>query len=350
MFVALACADPSGDHKVDPPGSSASVDATADSRPTADDSGPIVDSGPVDSVPIDSDSGPEIVDTGTMRSGDWVDVSAGWYATCGVRGSGEILCWGENDNGLLDVPEGSYRSVAVGYMSACAIDHTGGLVCWGADEERYGISGEFAGLDVQKVVVSWSWEFAILTTSGTLAYSMGHEDLEPVFALIEGDFVDVAADADLVWVIRADGSSMFYGVAAEEYGAPDLSTRQFLRLGGRGFCGILSGSFVYAWNYYGGSLVGNSWGGSYQSCSLGTASMAAIDLDGHVVSLTGMGEYDYGPSDRDVPPPHATFQSLSVGANHACGVTTTGWLKCWGGTSEVGEADPPIDGDRYLWL
>ena len=62
-------------------------------------------------------------------------VSAGWQHTCAVRESGELVCWGSDESGQADAPEGSFRSVSVsgsyqragGY--ACAVRESGEVVC-----------------------------------------------------------------------------------------------------------------------------------------------------------------------------------------------------------------------------
>lgn len=43
-------------------------------------------------------------------AGVFVDVSAGWLRTCGVRADGALLCWGEN---VGEVPEGRFVGVDI---------------------------------------------------------------------------------------------------------------------------------------------------------------------------------------------------------------------------------------------
>ena len=43
-----------------------------------------------------------------------ITLSAGPEATCVVRESGAVVCWGENSDGQTDAPSGSFRSVSVG--------------------------------------------------------------------------------------------------------------------------------------------------------------------------------------------------------------------------------------------
>lgn len=67
--------------------------------------------------------------------GTFARISAGDGATCGVRGSGAIECWGL-DTGpgeALAPPAGTYVDVSMGGSHACAIDTLGAVVCWGDD-------------------------------------------------------------------------------------------------------------------------------------------------------------------------------------------------------------------------
>jgi hypothetical protein len=65
-------------------------------------------------------------------------VSTYGSTACAVRDSGSLVCWGECQFDMCDVPSGSYRQVDVGPMNACAIREDGRAVCWGSDE--FGLS------------------------------------------------------------------------------------------------------------------------------------------------------------------------------------------------------------------
>lgn len=56
-------------------------------------------------------------------------------ATCGLRAdTGAIVCWGEDDSGLLEAPSGSYRELVPNFLSMCAIRADDDeVVCWGTD-------------------------------------------------------------------------------------------------------------------------------------------------------------------------------------------------------------------------
>lgn len=79
---------------------------------------------------------------------DWVQISSGFYHTCGVRNTGRLYCWGEGNRGPLgnggtgnasvptEVAGGAtdWKSVSAGSKWTCAIKTNGTLWCWGRDD------------------------------------------------------------------------------------------------------------------------------------------------------------------------------------------------------------------------
>lgn len=79
---------------------------------------------------------------------DWVQVSSGYYHSCGVRNTGRLYCWGEGNRGQLGnggtspvaVPTQvagnatDWRSVSAGSKWTCAIKTNGTLWCFGRDD------------------------------------------------------------------------------------------------------------------------------------------------------------------------------------------------------------------------
>jgi alpha-tubulin suppressor-like RCC1 family protein len=75
---------------------------------------------------------------------DWKSVSASGEFTCGLRGSGQLWCWGRNDQAQLgggdvvspvkdpqQVGTATYTALSAGQNHACAVRNNGTLWCWG---------------------------------------------------------------------------------------------------------------------------------------------------------------------------------------------------------------------------
>ena len=64
----------------------------------------------------------------------FVQVSAGGYHSCARRGTGEVVCWGRNNHGQVDVPDAVYVDVSSNYWHSCGVTDTGTIQCWGDNE------------------------------------------------------------------------------------------------------------------------------------------------------------------------------------------------------------------------
>ena len=62
-------------------------------------------------------------------------ISAGRAHTCAVRINQAIVCWGSNDDGQIDAPEGQHTAIAAGASHTCALDTDQTIDCWGPNDD-----------------------------------------------------------------------------------------------------------------------------------------------------------------------------------------------------------------------
>lgn len=109
--------------------------------------------------------------------GVFASISVGNDHTCGVRASGAVECWGENNSGEADPPGGKFLSVSSGSYHTCGVKTDGSIACWGSNrsykDENTGQAdppgGEFSsvssgdystcGLRTDGTVMCWGYEF-----------------------------------------------------------------------------------------------------------------------------------------------------------------------------------------------
>ena len=64
--------------------------------------------------------------------GAFKTVSASWNHSCGVRVDDTITCWGNNEDGQTDAPEGAFKTVTAVSFHSCGLRVDDTITCWGA--------------------------------------------------------------------------------------------------------------------------------------------------------------------------------------------------------------------------
>ena len=62
-------------------------------------------------------------------------LSAGLFHTCGLRLDGSAECWGDNGDGQVSPPSGSFESLSTGGYHTCGLRSDGSAECWGDDDD-----------------------------------------------------------------------------------------------------------------------------------------------------------------------------------------------------------------------
>jgi alpha-tubulin suppressor-like RCC1 family protein len=274
--------------------------------------------------------------------------------TCGVSSSGTPYCWGSNLYGQLGdssvtsrtgpVAVGgglSFQAIAAGGTHSCGLSGTGAAYCWGYNgpgqlgdgttSDQSSPVAVIGGLTFQAISAGGSHTCG-LAASGA-AYCWGYN----------------------TWGQLGDGSwtSRFSPVAV----GGGLTFRS-ISAGGSHTCALTAAGAAYCWGYgYPGSLgdgtntytvtapVAVAGGLTFQSISAGSYHTCGVTTEG-VAYCWGSNEFGQLGSSTitDLASPFAvagglTFQSISAGSGHSCGITSGGGAYCWGAYAALQSGD-----------
>ncbi len=248
--------------------------------------------------------------TGNVALGSVTRISVGREHACAVTDAGAALCWGDNTNGELGngtvtqsniaVPVSGLSEgvadIAAGSYFTCAATTTGEALCWGE-----GGSGQLGGNQ------------ALSTTPIPVMNSTGNTPLTGVLTL--------SAGAENACVLTSTGNAVCWGANSsgqlgngtsnaqsdspvqvlESAGSGPLNGGVAITAGKDTICAVASGGAVYCW---GGNAQGELGAGSDSNA------MAPVP-----VPLSGLS---------------SGVAAIAAGDDHACAVTTTGSVQCWG--------------------
>lgn len=226
-------------------------------------------------------------------------LSAGENHTCILKSSGQAYCWGDNSVGQLGngttesslVPvavSGGLRftSISAGWDHTCGVTADNDAYCWGRG--RYGRLGNgSAENSVIPGAVSGGLSFDLVDSG--LAHTCG-----------------ITTDGDaFCWGRGEDGILGNNSVESSLVPVPVSGGHTFssINAGSATTCGITSNGDAYCW---GASDFGNLLG------------QGDDELERKIAPGLVAGEFDFRPN------------SVSVGLDHVCAITTADEAVCWG--------------------
>jgi alpha-tubulin suppressor-like RCC1 family protein len=237
------------------------------------------------------------VNVSSLSSGV-VALAAGAWHTCALLNTGGLVCWGDNDLGQLGDGTTTSRStpvsvsglstgvaaVSAGQLHTCALTTTGAVDCWGYNGDGEVGDGTTTNRPVPTAVPS-------LTTGVTHISAGGYHSC----------------------AVMSDGSAQCWG--ANDFG--DL---------GDGTTTASSVPVVVAG--LAGPLANISAGGAY-TCAVSVAGGAQCwgsNRDGQLGDGTGANS----GAPVNVSGLTSGVAGIAAGLGHACAVTTSGAVQCWG--------------------
>ena len=248
-------------------------------------------------------------------AGRFSAVSVSSNHICGLREDSEIVCRGDNTYGQANAPAGRFSAVSVGSRLTCAVREGGEIVCWGANETP---------------VTHWS----------------GSPRPEPVSGLIDsvpsGRFSAVSAGFMHICAVRETGTVECWGYNRYGQSAPPAGRFSTVDAGLWHTCGLRESGQIVCWGSNGyvapDPLADNfSPAGSFNAVSVSAWGWHICGLrETGTIECWGLNE------DGQANAPAGRFTAVSAGTYHTCGLRRTGEIECWGSNDDGQTNAPPV--------
>ena len=268
--------------------------------------------------------------TQTVRIEGFTSVSSGWEHTCGVRNTGAVECWGNNENGESSPPTGAFDSVSAGWKHTCGLRPTGAVECWGNNQALQSQSPP-TSMTFDSVSAGAAHNCGILVTGAVRCWGSNSfgQSAPPT-----GMFVAISAGVRHTCGIRDTGAVECWGDDKAGQSRPPTGVFASVSAGWGHSCGIREHGTVACW-------------GAYQPTPpAGTFTMVSAG-ETHTCGVRDTGAVECWSQSTGTTqlPPLGVFDSVSAGQDYTCGIRDTGAVECWTsskyGGNRYGQATPP---------
>ena len=266
-------------------------------------------------------------DQSTPPEGLFISVDAGDNHTCAVRKTGAVACWGRNNYGQATPPEDVFVSVSAGEAHTCGIRETGAVACWGRNDDGQATPPE--GI-FDAVSAGRYFTCGIRETDAVVCWGI---DNFRQLASPGGAFASVSAGDSYACGIRETGAVVCWGDTPFDQAIPREGLFTSVSTAVYHACGVRDTGSVVCW---GDGALGQDQPpeeGVFISVSTGLYHTCGVRETNVVVCW---GSNDFGQA----PPLAGAFSLVSAGREHACGLDRTGIVACWGDDS-LGQSMPP---------
>ena len=243
-------------------------------------------------------------------------LDAGDQHSCAVRTNGTIACWGDNEHGQADQPDGQFRAVSAGWSHTCGIRTNNTVTCWGSNS-----SGQSDSPEGQLTAISAGGSHTCALSTHKTITCWGYNEHGQADAP-EGQFTAISAGGSHTCALRTTSTVACWGSNwASQTNPPD---GQFTAISASSHhsCGLRSDATVICW---GSNSSGQSDAPEGQFTAVSTAGYHTCRLRADA-TVTCWGDNLYTRADA----PDGPFTAISSGADHSCGLRTDATITCWG--------------------
>ncbi len=267
------------------------------------------------------------VDPATPDCEAFSAISSGHTHSCGVMTDGTITCWGSNDRGQSDAPDGAFTAVSAGEQHTCALRTDATITCWGSNGYGQANSphGAFTAVSAGSLHSCGLRTDAAITCWGSNFYGEGDTPI--------GTFTAVSAGNWHTCALRTDAAIVCSGINTNDQGIgvgqadPPDGAFTAVSAGRNHSCGIRTDATITCWgsnidssrDYVGQSDAPD---GSFTAVSAGGWHTCGVRTD---ATITCWGSNSHGQSKA----PDGAFTAVSAGDWHTCGLRAEGPVECW---------------------
>ena len=257
----------------------------------------------------------------TVRKPRYTAISAGWDHTCAIRTDKTAVCWGSNNDGRADAPDGRYTAITAGHSHSCAIKTDRSAVCWGSNNDGRADApdGRYTA-----ITAGHSHSCAIKTDRSAVCWGSNNDGRADA---PDGRYTAITAGHSHSCAIKTDRSAVCWG--SNNDGRADAPDGRYTAItaGGKHTCAIKTDRSAVCWGFSSHGRA-DAPDGRYTAISAGLDHSCAIGTDETAVCW---GFNDDGRADA----PDGEYTAISAGGKHTCAIRTDETAACWTGRVTV---------------